>query len=200
MNNQKTATTSPVISNLVDSKTCHHLHLVTNQKAPKIKGESNELPGSNLSVGDWVRNGSSRPGEIVEIVELKAGYPKVWVKWSGDNQATPEDPETLTAIEPDSLDNQSKVSCLPAEEKLEQKGGGTEEAIWNYLSQETDFVPEIVIAVELNTTVPVARQNLRELGERVEDDGHGNWRCVQSSVAEVVTTKCLHSWESILFG
>ena len=197
MNNQKTATSSSVISNLVDSKTRHHLHLVTNQKAPEIKGKSQEKPSDDLSVGDWVRNGSSRPGEIVEIVELKAGYPKVWVKWSGDNQATPEDPETLTVIEPDSLGNQSKVTCLPDEEKLEQKGGGTEEAIWNYLEQQSDFTPEIVIATELNITVPVARQNLRELGERVEDDEQGNWRCVQSSVAEVVVEECLHSWEFV---
>ena len=134
----------------------------------------------------------------MEIVELKAGYPKVWVKWSGDNQATPEDPETLTVIEPDSLGNQSEVSCLPAEEKLEQKGGGTLEAIWNYLEQQSDFTPEIVIATELNTTVPVARQNLRELGERVESDEQGNWRCVQSSVAEVVEEECQHNWKFVL--
>ena len=157
MNNQKTATSSPVISNLVDSQNRHHLHLVKNQKAPGNKGESNEQASNDLSVGDWVINSSSRPGEIVEIVELKAGYPKVWVKWSGDNQATPEDPETLTVIEPDSLGNQSEVSCLPAEEKLEQKGGGTLEAIWNYLEQQSDFTPEIVIATEVTTPVPVAR-------------------------------------------
>ncbi|MGK7936709.1 MAG: hypothetical protein AB4206_13065 [Xenococcaceae cyanobacterium] len=85
MNNQKTATTSSAISNLVNAKNHHHLR------------------ENILSVGDWVCNGSSRPGEIVEIVELKAGYPKVWVKWSGDNQTNPEDPEGLTLIDPKDL-------------------------------------------------------------------------------------------------
>ncbi len=85
MNKQNTATTSSAINSLVNSKSRHHLR------------------ENALSVGDWVFNGSSRPGEMVEIVELKAGYPKVWVKWSGDHQATPEDPEDLTIIDPKNL-------------------------------------------------------------------------------------------------
>ena len=85
MNKQNTAITSPAINNLADLQNRHHLR------------------ENALSVGDWITNGSSRPGEIVEIVELKAGYPKVWVKWSGDNQATPEDPEDLTIIDPKDL-------------------------------------------------------------------------------------------------
>ena len=183
MNNQKTATSSQLISNLVNSKNRHHLHLVTNQKAPGNKGESNEIPSDDLSVGDWVINGSSRPGEIVKIVELKPGYRSVWVRYSGENVEQRENPEDLTPIDPDDIPKQSQ-----------QK---TSDLIFNYLSQESDFVSEIVIATELNITVPVARQNLRELGERVEDDGDGNWRCVKYSVAEVVEEECRHNWEFV---
>ena len=183
MNNQKTATSSSAISNLVNSKNRHHLHLVKNQKAPENKGESQEKPSDDLSVGDWVINGSSRPGEIVKIVELKPGYRSVWVRYSGDNIEQRENPEDLTEIDPDDIPEQSQ-----------QK---TSELIFNYLEQQSDFVPEIVIATELNITVPVARQNLRELGERVESDEQGNWRCVQSPVAEVVPTQCSHSWEFV---
>ena len=50
MNYQNTATSSPVISNLVNSKNRHQFHLVKNQKAPEIQGESNEQASSNLSV------------------------------------------------------------------------------------------------------------------------------------------------------
>ena len=85
MNKQKTATTSSATNNLIKAKSRHHLRENT------------------LSVGDWVGNGSSRPGEIVEIVELKAGSPKIWVKWSGDNQTNPEDPKGLTLIDPKDL-------------------------------------------------------------------------------------------------
>ncbi|MGK7935036.1 MAG: hypothetical protein AB4206_04435 [Xenococcaceae cyanobacterium] len=183
MNNQKTATTSPVISNPVNSQNRHHLHLVKNQKAPGNKGESNELPSDDLSIGDWVINSSSRPGEIVKIVELKPGYRSVWVRYSGDKIEQRENPEDLTPIDPDDIPEQSHLK--------------TSELIFNYLEQQSDFVSEIVIATELNITVPVARQNLRELSERVEDDGNGNWRCVQSSVAEVVPTQCSHNWEFV---
>ena len=183
MNNQKTATSSSVISNLANSKNRHHLHLVNSQKAEEIKGKSQEKPSNDLSVGDWVINASSRAGEIVKIVELKPGSRSVWVRYSGDNIEQRENPEDLTPLDPDDIpsENQQEIS----------------ELIFNYLEQQSDFVPEIVIATELNIIVPVARQNLRQLGERVEDDGHGNWRGVQFSVAEVVVEECQHNWEFV---
>ena len=49
MNNQKTATTSQLISNVVNSQNRHHLHLVKNQKAPEIKGEDQEELSNSLS-------------------------------------------------------------------------------------------------------------------------------------------------------
>ncbi len=70
MNNQKTATSSPVISNLVDSKNRHHLHLVTNQKAPEINAESNELLSNDLSVGDWRCVQSS----VAEVVPTQCSH------------------------------------------------------------------------------------------------------------------------------
>ena len=54
--------------------------------------------------GSYVRNGSSRPGLIVELVELKPGYPKAWVQWEGSQFPVAEDPEALKVIEAWALD------------------------------------------------------------------------------------------------
>ncbi len=57
-----------------------------------------------FTAGDYVRNGTSRPGLIVDLVELKPGYPRAWVKWEGGNFPVAEDPKNLKFIEPWALD------------------------------------------------------------------------------------------------
>ena len=62
------------------------------------------LAEKQLLVGSWVRNGTSKPGEITDIVELKPGYPRAWVKWEGSNFPVAEDFKGLKLIEPASLE------------------------------------------------------------------------------------------------
>ena len=57
-----------------------------------------------LLAGDWVRNGTSKPGQITEVVELKPGYPRAWVVWEGSNFPVAEDVKVLKLIEAWALD------------------------------------------------------------------------------------------------
>ncbi len=50
------------------------------------------------------------------------------------------------------------------------------DSVFVYLAQQTSFVSEILLAVELDSAVPLVRQLLRDLGDVVETDGDGNWR------------------------
>ncbi|MDJ0689213.1 MAG: hypothetical protein QNJ41_11945 [Xenococcaceae cyanobacterium MO_188.B32] len=67
--------------------------------------QSTQTPEKHaFTAGDYVRNGSSRPGLILELVELKPGYPKAWVRWEGGQFPVAEDPKDLKIIEPWALD------------------------------------------------------------------------------------------------
>ena len=50
------------------------------------------------------------------------------------------------------------------------------DSVFVYLAQQTNFISEILLAVELDSAVPLVRQLLRDLEDVVETDGDGNWR------------------------
>ena len=68
------------------------------------KSTTQTVDSPKLKAGDWVKNGSSIPGLITELVELKPGYPKAWIQWEGKQWSTAEDVNALTLIEPWALD------------------------------------------------------------------------------------------------
>ena len=60
------------------------------------------------------------------------------------------------------------------------------DSVFVYLAQQTDFIHEVEIAIELDSSVSLVRQRLRDLGDAVETDGDGNW-CIPSSGTKVKT-------------
>ena len=48
--------------------------------------------------------------------------------------------------------------------------------VFVYLAQQTDFISEVEITMELESSVSLVRQHLKDLGDVVETDGDGNWR------------------------
>ena len=56
-----------------------------------------------LKEGQWVRNGSTKPGEIKEL-KITGSIPSVWVQWWTSSVPTPERPRALTVIKPEDLE------------------------------------------------------------------------------------------------
>ncbi|MDJ0532727.1 MAG: ParB/RepB/Spo0J family partition protein [Xenococcaceae cyanobacterium MO_207.B15] len=50
------------------------------------------------------------------------------------------------------------------------------DSVFVYLAQQTNFISEVEIAIDLDSSVSLVRQRLRDLGDAVETDGDGNWR------------------------
>ena len=48
--------------------------------------------------------------------------------------------------------------------------------VFVYLAQQTNFISEVELAMELESSVSLVRQHLKDLGDVVETDGDGNWR------------------------
>jgi hypothetical protein len=62
----------------------------------------------------------------------------------------------------------------------------TVDTVFVYLSQQKSWTSEMLIAMELGTSIPVAQNLLTKLGDVVENDGNGSWRIVKTSKVEVV--------------
>ena len=60
------------------------------------------------------------------------------------------------------------------------------DSVFVYLAQQTNSIHEVEIAIELDSSVSLVRQRLRDLGDAVETDGDGNW-CIPSSGTKVKT-------------
>jgi hypothetical protein len=61
----------------------------------------------------------------------------------------------------------------------------TVDAIFVYLCQQESWISDVQIAAELDSSMPVTRKLLVELGDVVESDGDGNWRVVKTATTEV---------------
>ena len=55
-----------------------------------------------LEEGQWVRNGSTKPGEIKEL-RITGTVPEVWVQWWKGTVSTPERPRALTVVKPEDM-------------------------------------------------------------------------------------------------
>lgn len=58
-----------------------------------------------------------------------------------------------------------------------------------YLCQQESWISDIQIAMELETSIPVTRKLLKELGDVVEKDGDGNWQIVKTTAVEIEIEK-----------
>ena len=91
---------------------------------------------------------------------------------------------------------QLKLNLITTEEIPSDQNQSIAEEILKYLEKEKDAVSEVAVAAELEIGVPVARKHLKELGNRVENDGDDNWRIVECIDAEIVE-ECQHAFEFV---
>jgi hypothetical protein len=63
----------------------------------------------------------------------------------------------------------------------------TADKIFVYLSQQESWASEMLIALELGTSIPVVQNLLTELGDVVESDRSGRWRIVKTVTTEIVS-------------
>jgi hypothetical protein len=54
----------------------------------------------NLPPGSWVRNGTTKPGKVIDLV-IAGRVPEVHVQWHGASISVPESPAKLTLVSPD---------------------------------------------------------------------------------------------------
>lgn len=54
----------------------------------------------NLPPGSWVRNGTTKPGRVIELV-IAGRVPEVHVQWHGASVSVPESPAKLTLVKPE---------------------------------------------------------------------------------------------------
>lgn len=54
----------------------------------------------NLPPGSWVRNGTTKPGKVIDLV-IAGRIPEVHVKWHGASITVPESPAKLTLVSPE---------------------------------------------------------------------------------------------------
>jgi hypothetical protein len=67
------------------------------------------------------------------------------------------------------------------------KSALTIDSIFVFLCQQKSWISDVEIAVALDSSIPVTRKLLVELGDVVESDRSGNWRIVQTVTTEVVS-------------
>jgi hypothetical protein len=63
----------------------------------------------------------------------------------------------------------------------------TVDSIFVYLCQQEDWTSDVEIAVALNTSMPITRKLLLELGDFVENDRDGNWRIVRPTETKIIS-------------
>jgi hypothetical protein len=63
----------------------------------------------------------------------------------------------------------------------------TADEIFVYLSQQESWASEMLIALELGTSIPVVQNLLTQLGDVVESDRSGRWRIVKTVTTEIVS-------------
>ena len=56
-----------------------------------------------LAPGSWVRNGTTKPGKVVEL-KIAGRIPEVHVQWAGDTVAVPERPMQLKLLQPTDIE------------------------------------------------------------------------------------------------
>jgi hypothetical protein len=54
----------------------------------------------NLPPGSWVRNGTTKPGKVIDLV-IAGRIPEVHVRWHGASISVPESPAKLTLVSPE---------------------------------------------------------------------------------------------------
>jgi hypothetical protein len=65
----------------------------------------------------------------------------------------------------------------------------TVDTVFVYLCQQESWISDVQIAMELETSIPIARKLLEELGDVVENDGDVNWRIIKTTEVEVVSER-----------
>jgi hypothetical protein len=63
----------------------------------------------------------------------------------------------------------------------------TVDSLFVYLCQQESWTSEMLIAMELGTSIPITQNLLTKLGDVVESDRAGNWRIMKTSKLEVVS-------------
>jgi hypothetical protein len=62
----------------------------------------------------------------------------------------------------------------------------TVDTVFVYLCQQQSWISDVQIAAELDSSIPITRKLLVELGDAIENDGDGNWRVVKATEVEIV--------------
>ena len=69
------------------------------------------------------------------------------------------------------------------------KSNISKDAVFVYLAQQKDFVPDVAIAGELGLGMPQVKKFLSKLGDAVENDGDGNWRAREGELSKGLDSK-----------
>jgi hypothetical protein len=67
----------------------------------------------------------------------------------------------------------------------------TVDTIFVYLCQQQSWISDVEIAAELDSSLPITRKLLAELGDVVKNDGDGNWKVIKATEVEIVSESSL---------